>query len=187
MQIYGEKRWTIYRGRADNPIEHPRYYNVLQAEYDRIKGEIDTQVTMRPGDLLYLPRGQCHDAMALSDTSLHLTFSCALPMGLNLIQDMAERLIDDPLFRADLPRIDAEGGDRALGAHIAALLARLSEIYAGERGLELAKSIVRGFSGGARTGFDLPNLQAKAMRRPSPPPSIPAAVSAKRRTGRQGR
>ena len=161
LQIYGEKRWRVYRGRADNPIENPRYYNILQSEYDRVKGELDQEVTMRPGDLLYLPRGLCHDAMAITDQSLHLTFSCVLPMGLHLAQDMARRLIEESLFRADLPRLDAEDGDQTLRKHLETLLARLMELYSGEHGLELARSIIRDFSGAAAASFDLSKLKSR--------------------------
>jgi hypothetical protein len=165
LQLYGAKRWRIYKGRADNPVEHARFYNVPQSEYDRIKGELDGEVAMSPGDLLYLPRGQCHDALAASDVSVHLTFSCALPTGLQLVQDMAERLIEDSLFRADLPRIDAPEGEAALAARIETLLARLTEIYGGSNGVALAKSIVRGFPGGGAAAFALPGLEPETSYR----------------------
>jgi hypothetical protein len=28
VQVYGEKRWNIYKGRADHPIEHPMFQNI---------------------------------------------------------------------------------------------------------------------------------------------------------------
>ena len=59
-------------------------------------------------------RGQFHDAIATDDDSLHITFSVQVPMGLTLIQDMALRLIDEPAFRADLPRLDGPDGEAAL-------------------------------------------------------------------------
>ncbi len=168
LQIHGEKIWRVYRGRADNPIEHDRFLNIPQAEYDGLKGAIDQEVRMAPGDLLYLPRGLCHDALAVSDLSLHLTFSCALPMGLHLIEDMMERLIGESLFRDDLPRIDGRDGEAALAARIDALMTRLVEIYGGENGLKLAGSIIRGFGDDASAEFALPSVRPMASKRSEP-------------------
>lgn len=157
LQVHGEKRWKIYKGRADAPIEHPRFLNIPQAEYDRMKGDVDREIVMKPGDVLYMPRGQFHDALASSSDSLHITFSCVVPMGLNLVQDMVLRLIDEPSFRQDLPRGDGMVGQAALKAHVDGMIARLSEIYSGENGLKIANQLIKGFSGEDREPFDIPN------------------------------
>ena len=114
LQIIGEKRWNVYRGRADNPIEHPAFKNVSQAENDRMKGAVAEQVLMRPGDLLYLPRGQFHDALASSEASVHVTFSCSEPNGLDWLSMLWELAVGDSRIRADLPRADLETTLRVL-------------------------------------------------------------------------
>ena len=48
-----------------------------------MKGRVAEEILMRPGDLLYLPRGQFHDALASTDASIHVTLSCAEPNGLD--------------------------------------------------------------------------------------------------------
>ena len=111
VQIFGEKIWNIYEGRADNPIEHPMFHNIPQVDYDRMKGAVAAQVKLKPGDVLYLPRGQFHDALAESDVSVHITFSCAEPIGLDLVQDMMARAVGDSVFRSEFPRLDQDDTD----------------------------------------------------------------------------
>jgi len=156
LQIHGTKTWKIYQGRADNPIEHPQFQNMPQIDYDRMKGPLDQEVTTEPGDILYLPRGQFHDALATDRDSLHITFSFVMPMGLHLIYDMANRLVGDPAFRADLPRLQSPGGEEALAKRVTTLLNRLKETYGGPQGQEIAKSIVRNFSQKPTQRFGIP-------------------------------
>ena len=73
VQIEGEKVWQIYENRADAPVETIQGPDA-QGMIDRAKGRVLMTVTMQPGDLLYIPRGFFHDALANSDASLHLTF-----------------------------------------------------------------------------------------------------------------
>lgn len=157
LQIQGTKAWRIYRGRAEAPIEHPQFLNMPQAEYDRMKGPLDQEVTTEPGDILYLPRGQFHDALATDGDSMHITFSTVVPMGLHLVYDMANRLVGDPAFRHDLPRLDGPDGEAALAKHIEALLDRLKEHYSGRQGLDIAKAIVEDFGQKPIQRFDIPN------------------------------
>lgn len=156
LQIVGKKRWRVYRGQEDAPIEHPRFLNVPQAEYDKKKGQLDREVTTAPGDVLYLPRGQFHDALAMDGDSLHITFSVLTPMGLNLVQDMVLRLIDEPLFRADLPRPDGPDGEAALEQHVDQLVARLADIYSGKNGRDIAKQLIKGFRSPPTPPYRLP-------------------------------
>jgi hypothetical protein len=118
VQLEGEKVWQIYENRADSPVETIQGPNA-QAIIDQAKGRVMMTVHMQPGDLLYIPRGLFHDALASSRTSLHLTFGIAPLTGraiFRLLEQMATR---DPRFRAYLPDGRADG---------AALSARLFEL-----------------------------------------------------------
>lgn len=160
IQIVGEKRWRIYRGRANNPIEHAAFHNVLQAEYDRMKGSVAEEVTMTPGDLLYLPRGQYHDALANSEASIHVSFSCTEPLGLDWLTGLWQSAVSDPLFRADLPRPDGPEGEAALVRHVEALMERLREMALGPQGIEQVKTARTKFAI-KRGDFQLPALAPK--------------------------
>lgn len=158
LQIIGEKRWNVYQGRDDNPIEHPAFKNVPQAENDRKKGPVAERVRMRPGDLLYLPRGQYHDALASSKASVHVTFSCSEPKGLDWLTTLWKQAVADSLFRADLPRAEGPDGEAALRRHLETLYAHLREIALSPQGIERAKAIRKNY-GIKRDRYDLPNFQ----------------------------
>jgi lysine-specific demethylase/histidyl-hydroxylase NO66 len=102
VQIEGEKVWQIYENRADAPVETIQGPDA-QGTIDRAKGRVMMTVTMQPGDLLYIPRGFFHDALASSDASLHLTFGVEPVNGLALFGLMETLAKRDPKFRAYLP------------------------------------------------------------------------------------
>ena len=164
VQIYGEKIWNIYEGRADNPVEHPMFHNIPQADYDRMKGPVASRVALKPGDVLYLPRGQFHDALAESGVSVHITFSCAEPLGLDLVQDMMTRAVGDAAFRSEFPRLDQDDTDEAIAQHIATLMTRLASFYKGQDGVAIVKALIRRFAP-IEPGFNLPRREAESLYR----------------------
>jgi hypothetical protein len=126
IQCEGEKVWNIYENRANAPVESLRGDNA-QAVIDASKGRVAMQVRMRPGDLLYIPRGFCHDALASSGASLHVTFSITPLDGRALFAMLEEEAILDPAFREYLP--DARGSDgRELAERLASLGERMMQI-----------------------------------------------------------
>ena len=158
LQIIGEKRWRIYEGRAENPIEHPAFLNLPQSEYDRMKGALAEEIVMRPGDLLYLPRGQFHDALASSDASVHVTFSCSEPIGLEWLTKLWELAVQDPLFRADLPPCRDDADEERFVQHLTSLSERFQALAGSPEGRELARRLRNGFSV-QRPKFSLPAFE----------------------------
>lgn len=155
LQIDGEKVWQIYEGRMNTPIEHAAFYNIPQEDCDRMKGKVAATVTLRPGDLLYLPRGQFHDALASAEASIHLTFGCSEPTGLDWLSQLWERAVMDPAFRADLPRLDRPEDEAAFRAHAEMLIRRMSAAALDPHGLETAKALRKSF-GLKRETYALP-------------------------------
>ena len=102
------------------------------------------EVTLKPGDFLYLPRGQYHEALASASASLHVTFGVTAVIGLDFIHSLFERAVDDPLFRANLPRLDSPRKG-AVEAHLAKLAGRLAEIAADPEAIAQFKAFQRGF------------------------------------------
>lgn len=125
----GEKRWRIYANRADNPLSTIEGEGA-QAMIDAAKGPVALEVTLRPGDVLYIPRGYFHDALASSAESLHLTFGVVPPSGRMLFRLLEELAVEDSAFRAYLP--DARDGDgSALRERLADLAGRLGKLASG--------------------------------------------------------
>ena len=70
LQINGSKQWNIY-----NPlIPQPRPQMLFPIKNSSILQHI-ANVTLQPGDLMYIPSGVIHQAHALQDGSTHLTIN----------------------------------------------------------------------------------------------------------------
>ena len=110
VQLEGEKVWQIYENRADAPVEALEGKDA-QAIIDQAKGRVMMMVRMQPGDLLYIPRGYFHDALADSDASLHLTFGVKPLDGRIVFRLLEDLAVQNSGFRAYLPdgRTDAAG------------------------------------------------------------------------------
>ena len=126
IQCEGEKLWNLYENRAEAPIEPLRGDNA-QAIIDSAKGRVAMQVRMRPGDMLYIPRGFYHDALASSGASLHVTFSVTPLNGRVLFRMLEEEAILDPAFREYLPDARKAGG-RDTAERLASLGERIARI-----------------------------------------------------------
>ena len=73
VHFEGEKVWNIYENIEKNPINHPSF-KLSEEQRKKRAGKIIDQVTLRPGDLLYIPRGQYHDALASQNGAVHIAF-----------------------------------------------------------------------------------------------------------------
>jgi ribosomal protein L16 Arg81 hydroxylase len=114
--VMGEKTWTVFEGMAEHPIKHQAFEGWPQERHEQLKGKLWREVRMRPGDLLYLPRGQYHYALADDGPCAHIAWGVTYPIGMDAVTYGFERMIGEAAGRANLPR----GRD--------ALQARLAEI-----------------------------------------------------------
>jgi ribosomal protein L16 Arg81 hydroxylase len=87
---------------------------------------------MRPGDVLYIPRGFYHDALASSSASLHVTFAVLPLTGRIIFQMLHDIAVEDEEFRQYLPDARVEGG-AMLAATLGRLAERISQIGHSER------------------------------------------------------
>lgn len=158
VQCEGAKRWRIYRNRADNPIEGLSGEGA-QARIDAAKGPVLMDVTLEAGDLIYIPRGYFHDAVAIESASLHVSVSVAPPSGMLLFNFLSDLARADSMFRAYLP--DGRTDDEA------ALSSRLEEL--GHRLKTLATgTAMRERIGLWRRQFHQPVHRLNLPHRPTP-------------------
>jgi ribosomal protein L16 Arg81 hydroxylase len=153
MHIAGEKLWRIYETRAEAPIAHPQFKSYGQEWHDANRGNVAQEVLMRPGDLLYLPRGQYHDAIATSDGTIHVAFGVTHVIGMDVIELFSGMAVHDPLFRLNMPRRSET--DTGVREWLAALGDRIADYARRPEAISEIRRFQRDF-GYPRGGFDLP-------------------------------
>lgn len=126
MHVAGEKLWSIYETRMDDPVAHPKFKSYGQEWHDQNRGGIAQQVLMKPGDLLYLPRGLYHDAMATSDGTIHIAFGVTHVIGLDVLDMVKATVVEDVEFRRNMPL--PEQGEKAAAAWLARLGDHVAEM-----------------------------------------------------------
>lgn len=101
LHCHGEKRWRIFETRSDAPTARSVQAATATGRKED-PGTVREEVTLQPGDLLYLPRGQFHDALASTQATIHVTFAVSMPTGADLLRFLADEGTLDPLLRRDL-------------------------------------------------------------------------------------
>ncbi|MEK9723820.1 MAG: cupin domain-containing protein, partial [Rhodospirillaceae bacterium] len=144
IQIAGRKRWNVFQRYFQDPINHPAFRQLGQDFHNRNCGPVSLDVTMTPGDLIYIPSGYYHAAMAESEASLHLTFSVVHPIGLDLITAVYERAIYDDLFRRAIPHPSVDNGKKT-EQHLVQLAGRFRELVRDEEFQEAFINKLRDF------------------------------------------
>lgn len=107
LQISGEKRWHIRPPVLPVPLRTQPWDQRRDAVAAASELPAELEITMRPGDVLYLPRGYLHAATALGEISTHLTVGVHAWTRTHLLQRLtavaAARLAGDERLRASLP------------------------------------------------------------------------------------
>jgi len=101
IHFEGEKVWNIYENIEKSPINHPSFkYN--DEERRKRAGKIIDQVILKPGDLLYIPRGQYHDALASKNGAMHIAFGLTYFKIIDLMNSLWPNLILNEFMRNDI-------------------------------------------------------------------------------------
>ncbi|WP_088242482.1 cupin domain-containing protein, partial [Calothrix rhizosoleniae] len=104
MQIHGQKEWFVFK----DTFKYP-YRDEKSERHKPPEGEPYIHTVLKPGDLLYIPRGHWHYAIASEEPSLHVTLGIRCFTG----QDVLEWLLDkvqknlqkEETWRQNLPLI----------------------------------------------------------------------------------
>lgn len=153
LHVAGRKTWRLYEAsKIEAPINHPAFKSMGDEWHEKNKGALTQEITMEPGDVLYIPRGWYHDALASSEGTIHVAVGVNPAIGLDAVGVFTDRAVHDPLFRQALPL----SRDRsALAAHLAALGDRLAEIARDPKVLDAFADSLAAW-GYPREGIDLP-------------------------------
>jgi len=124
-QIHGEKIWRIYQQAVKDPVRHPLF---MDTNVHREKmGVLSAEIVMRPGDMLYIPGGFCHEAMTEHGASIHITYEMKAMTGMDVIPLLLERAVRDEVMRAPLPHPSARDG-KALEEQLMRIAGRMREM-----------------------------------------------------------
>ncbi|MDH6113653.1 hypothetical protein P3T36_007920 [Kitasatospora sp. MAP12-15] len=106
-QAEGAKRWCLFAPTFRNPLEHHNWSKIGFDPADKARfenSEPDCEVTLRAGQVLFIPRGWVHAGQSLEeDHSLHITFGVQLltvHWALRRLLDLGE---DNEELREALP------------------------------------------------------------------------------------
>jgi ribosomal protein L16 Arg81 hydroxylase len=104
MQIQGSKRWRIYKETFELPLEQEQHK--FEPDCIEVTDVID-EFILEQGDVLYIPRGVMHSAVAEDGTSLHVTLGVTPYSWQSLFIDCISQLAtDDPRWRESAPLCD---------------------------------------------------------------------------------
>lgn len=156
LQTSGEKRWRLHP-----PVHpHPLRDQPWQQHEDDVAGAADAEphleVTLRPGDVLYVPRGWLHAATALGGVSTHVTLGVHVWHRGHLVEsllDEARRAVSaNPAQRTSLrPGVDvADAGD--IGDDLEQVRAALLEALDAVDGEQVAHTLEARHRAGQRPG-----------------------------------
>jgi ribosomal protein L16 Arg81 hydroxylase len=146
VQVEGEKTWNVWEGRAEWPIGHPIFRGEGQEHHEQAKGKLRAKVHMQTGDLLYLPRGWYHDALAEAPASVHVAYGVHAPLGMDVLNILTERVLYETAFRQPLPRQDGSAAAKfALTQRAGQLGARLAELARDPKVMEVLAGFVAGY------------------------------------------
>ena len=84
VQTEGSKRWSLGGISRPFPLESQPFTD-FKAPSDDL-----TEINLRKGDVLFVPRGMWHSAMADNSPSLHLTIGIYFRTRIDLLEDLVE-------------------------------------------------------------------------------------------------
>ena len=129
LHCEGEKIWNIYENFEKDPINHPIYKQELNDKTEK-PGKIIDQVLLKPGDLLYLPRGQFHDALASKNGAMHIAFGITYLKPIDIFQYYYDQLIINDFFRSDIRQINSTDDIKNIHTE---MTAQLNKIFNNEK------------------------------------------------------
>jgi hypothetical protein len=137
LPLAGAIRVRVRPGVAEHPVQHPKF-----AARADIAGAPAPTLATDPviGERVYLPRGSVYEIDAASDDVAVVLFTILRPVGLDLMRALGESAVDEPFFRTDVPRAEA---DRQ--AYLAEFARRVGALATGPQGLAALIQIDQGF------------------------------------------
>jgi hypothetical protein len=126
LQVAGHKQWLIHPPVHTDPLADQNWEKRRDAVAERAAEPPIIDTVLSPGDALYLPRGYLHSALALGQTSIHLTIGVHPVTRYHLVEALLEAAREDPELRTSLPMGTALDDPAVIAPLLADTVARLS-------------------------------------------------------------
>ena len=99
IQLFGSKRWSLYDNTPQLPVRDDR-----DEDNQWIAVPATAELTLNPGDILFIPRGLYHSAKTSSCPSVHMTVGVFSPNWLDVFRDSIPALTSEEQYRMSVPR-----------------------------------------------------------------------------------
>lgn len=167
LQTSGEKRWRLHAPVHPHPLRDQPWQQREEAVARAAEEEPYLEVTLQPGDALYVPRGWLHAATALGGVSTHLTVGVHVWHRGHLVEsllDEARRAVSANAAQRTSLRPGVDVGDPAdIGGDLEDVRTALLDALAAVDGASVAESL---------------EARHRAGQRPEPVPPIATVAAA---------
>lgn len=103
LQIDGCKEWNVFTDTLKYPLKTDK-----SSQFQPPDESPYLNCILEPGDVLYIPRGHWHYALALDQPSLHLTLGIHGKTGIDFLSWVVEELNQNEKWRQTLPLLSSE-------------------------------------------------------------------------------
>ncbi|MCT1619030.1 cupin domain-containing protein [Janibacter hoylei] len=129
LQTEGTKRWSLHAPVHEHPLRDQPWQDRRSQVEQAAAVEPYLDVTLEPGDVLYVPRGWLHSATALGGVSVHLTIGVHVWHRHHLAEAVLDgtrrALAEQPELRTSLPPGVDVSDPTHLAEHLTAVRAAL--------------------------------------------------------------
>jgi len=101
LQVEGFKRWRVFPSTIPSPLFFQKTHGIARPDEDQLYLEC----TLARGDVLYVPRGHWHEALAEREPSLHLTLGVFWRTGIDFLSWLVDELREDEVLRRSFPLV----------------------------------------------------------------------------------
>ena len=148
VQVVGDKEWHLFGETRPSPTPLDKEANLDAPGQPVWVGKLAA------GDVLYIPRGWWHDARVDKSIegkgSIHLTLNTRPITGTWVLRWLETRLLDDELFRANIP---LEAGGRALADYFLRLAMAIRDQLTDDYGDRFAADIRAAWTASTNTSL----------------------------------
>ena len=113
IQVEGSKRWRIYGGGFERPLQDQKFDSARHTV-----GDVEAEFTLVAGEVLYIPRGVTHAATTTEEISLHITLGVMPYTWADLVADCLSEIVERmPSWRDNVPFGFGRGDERLADLH----------------------------------------------------------------------